>query len=219
MPTQVTGFGGNFDRVAPVYDALSFIVFGRSLLQAQTTFLSAIPGNASILIVGGGTGMVLEQVLLQCHPRRVLYLEASARMLARASGRMLRRPLLGSVEFRLGDETALQPDERFDVIMTPFVLDLFTGQTLANTILPRLRRTLAPGGLWLVTDFVRMEKWQHQTLIGLMIAFFRLTAGIETQQLADWPKLLSEQGVTLTRSQSAVGGMVVSQVWQAATVS
>ena len=219
MPAQPKGSGGNFDLVAPLYDALSFAVFGRSLQQAQTIFLSAMPNDASVLIVGGGTGLLLEHVLLRCQPSRVLYLESSARMLGRASSRMLRRPLPGSVEFRLGDETALRPDERFDVIITPFVLDLFTEQTLAQRMLPRLRQALNPDGHWLVTDFVRTDKWTHQTLLWSMITFFRLTANIETRQLANWPRLLRDVGLTRLESRSAVGGMVVSEIWRLATVS
>ncbi|WP_040005633.1 class I SAM-dependent methyltransferase [Fibrisoma limi] len=211
--------GGNFDWVAPLYDALSFFVFGRSLQRAQTLLLGELQPGASILIVGGGTGFLLEPILTQCQPSQVLYLETSARMLAQASGRMFQKPILGSVEFRLGDETALRPDERFDVIITPFVLDLFTEQTLAQRMLPRLRQALNPDGHWLVTDFVRTDKWTHQALLWLMITFFRLTAGIETRQLANWPRLLRKAGLIRLESRSAVGGMVVSEIWRLATVS
>ena len=85
-----------------------------------------------ILIVGGGTGWLLQQVLTHCQPNRVVYLEASAKMLALASRRVINHNVAGSVVFRVGDETCLKPDESFDVIMTPFVLDLFTGKYLQS---------------------------------------------------------------------------------------
>ncbi|WP_332369451.1 class I SAM-dependent methyltransferase [Spirosoma telluris] len=111
-------YRGNFDWIAPVYDTLAFIVFGHRLKQAQVVFLNRIPPTASVLIVGGGSGWLLEQILRKREPKQVVYLETSAQMLALASQRIVRKALVGSVDFRVGDETSLQPDERFDVILT-----------------------------------------------------------------------------------------------------
>src|SRR5919199_4607929 len=146
--------GGNFDWVAPVYDAMAFVVFGRKLQRAQTVYLNLIPEGASVLIAGGGTGWLLEQLLKHYKPGHILYLESSGQMVAQASRRMVRKAVLGSVEFRVGDETSLRPDEKFDVVITPFLLDLFTQSTLQAQLIPRLLHALAPDGNWLVTDFV-----------------------------------------------------------------
>lgn len=190
------------------------MVFGKSLKRAQVVFLSRIPAGASILIVGGGTGWLLEPLLDACKPGRIVYLESSARMLARATRRVLNRPVLGTVEFRLGDETSLRPDERFDVVITPFVLDLFTAETLRNRLIPRLHTALKPGGLWLITDFVPTGIWWQRALLWAMIRFFRLTAGIEIRQLANWPGLMTDAGLTLRERSPQVGGMVLADVWR-----
>ncbi len=203
----------SFDRIAPYYDVLARLIFGRTLEQAQRTFVDQIPPAASVLIVGGGTGWVLEATLVNSRPGRVLYLETSAQMLARASRRMIRRAKPGSVEFRVGDETTLSPDERFDVLMTPFVLDLFTEQTLTTHLLPRLTAALKPGGQWLVTDFMPTGVWWQRVLLWAMIRFFRLTAGIEARHLADWPRLLAEAGLVQQERQVFVRGMVSADVW------
>ncbi|QDK80378.1 class I SAM-dependent methyltransferase [Spirosoma sp. KCTC 42546] len=208
-----TGAGGNFNWIAPVYDALAFIVFGHKLQQAQAVFLNRIPTGASVLIVGGGTGWLLEQVLRRCQSKRIVYLETSTQMVARASRRMVQKALVGSVEFRVGDESSLKPDERFDVILTPFVLDLFSAQTLQTTIIPQLRTVLKSGGLWLATDFVKPPSNWQKALLWVMIRFFRLTAGIQAQHLADWQKLLSEAGLRCEKRQTEVGGMVSAEVW------
>lgn len=196
-----------------MYDLLARAVFGRSLERAQTVFLDRIPVGASVLIVGGGTGRLLEPLLTGNSFARIVYLEASARMLARATRRVLNRHVPGTVVFRLGDESALPADERFDVIITPFVLDLFTANTLRIQLLPRLRNALKPGGQWLVTDFVPAVHWKQKTLIQAMIWFFRLTANIEARQLADWQSLLAETNLTLQKRQSQVGGLVSAEVW------
>ncbi|GAB3756237.1 hypothetical protein GCM10028817_25860 [Spirosoma pomorum] len=149
-----------------------------------------------------------------CQPDRVVYLEKSARMLARASRRMAETALLGTVEFRLGDETALRPGERFDVVITPFLLDLFTETTLRNELLPKLDSVLAEGGYWLVTDFVRTGVWWQEMLLWTMIRFFRVTAGIETRGLADWQKLMSALGLRLRAFQPKLDGLVSTELYQ-----
>ncbi|MBD2754332.1 class I SAM-dependent methyltransferase [Spirosoma validum] len=211
--------GGNFNGIAPLYDTLAFVVFGRRLQQAQVVWLNQIPANAVVLIVGGGTGWLLEQVLERRKPKRVVYLEASAKMVARASRRMIRRAVLGSVDFRVGDETDLKPEEHFDAILTPFVLDLFTEQTLRSHFIPQLHNALKPNGLWLVTDFVQPHIWWQKALLWTMIRFFGITAGIEAQQLANWQQSLAEAGLVRQKQQQQVGGMVSTEVWELEQIS
>ena len=203
-----------FDWIAPVYDALAFLVFGQRLQRAQAVFLKQIPANSSVLLVGGGTGRLLAQLLAQCQPATILYLEPSARMVALATERML--PTAGSVEFRVGDEMSLRDGERFDVIITPFVLDLFTNETLKNHLIPRLLVTLKPDGLWLVTDFTGTSVWWQRALLWTMIRFFRLTTGIEARHLADWQQVLARSGLVRQQQQLRVGGMVSTEVWRRA---
>ncbi|WP_141765680.1 class I SAM-dependent methyltransferase, partial [Hymenobacter coccineus] len=98
---------GNFDRIAWCYDALAGLVFGGSLRAAQRAALDGLPAGAPrVLILGGGTGWVLGEVLRRRPGATVLYLEASGPMLARATARLRReRPeAAGQVEFRVGTE-------------------------------------------------------------------------------------------------------------------
>ncbi len=203
----------NFDPIAPWYDWLASAVFGQSLKRAQSQFLHRIPAGASILIVGGGTGWLLEPLLTGNRPGRVVYLERSARMLARASNRMLRRSLPGAVTFRLGTETTLLPTDRFDVIITAFVLDVHSALTLKTALLPRLRLVLKPGGQWFITDFVSGGNWGQRGLIWAMIWFFRLTARIEIRRLANWQPLMVETALHLSARQSHLRGLVSTEVW------
>ncbi|WP_420151225.1 class I SAM-dependent methyltransferase [Spirosoma sp.] len=203
----------SFNGITPFYDALAFVVFGRTLQRAQLVWLDQIPADASVLIVGGGTGWLLEQVLKQCQPKRVVYLEAAQKMAARASQRMIRRAVPGKVDFRVGDETTLSPEERFDVIMTPFVLDLFAEETLRSQVIPRLRNALEPSGLWLVTDFVSTSLWWQKILLWSMIRFFRLTTSIEATHLADWQRILTDAGLLCQKQAYRARKMVLTGVW------
>lgn len=214
MSAQVPS-GGNFNWIAPVYDALAFLVFGHKLQQAQRVNLNRVPAQASVLLVGGGTGWLLEQLLANCHTQRIVYLETSSEMIRRANQRIVRKALPGTVEFRVGDETSLADNERFDVIITPFVLDLFTEKTLRSHFIPHLLRVLKPTGSWLVTDFVNPPVWWQKALLWVMIHFFRWTAGIETKQLANWQQCLLDANLLLRKRDCQVGGMVSAEVYTA----
>ena len=205
--------GGDFNWIAPVYDALAFTVFGHRLQRAQVVFLDRIPVGASVLIVGGGAGWLLEQVLTRCQPNRIVYLEASSQMVVRASRRMIHKSLLGSVEFRVGNENDLLPGEQFDVIITAFVLDLFSETALQTSFIPKLLTVLKPTGLWFITDFVQTNSWWQKAILGSMIQFFRLTAGLNVRTLADWRQCLHKSELALLDRESQVGGMVSTEVW------
>ncbi|PRY35426.1 methyltransferase family protein [Spirosoma oryzae] len=203
----------HFDTVTPVYDALSRLVFGRRLERAQTVWLSQIQAGASVLVLGGGTGALLGPLLAR-QPGRLLFLEASRQMLARASQRMIREQLTGQVTFQHGSEQALTPTDQFDVIILPFVLDVFTESTIRERMLPALLRALRPGGILLITDFVRTDRRWQRALIQVMIWFFRLTANIETRRLASWQSLVSETRLNRAGQCPQVWGMVSAEWWR-----
>ncbi len=203
----------SFDLVAPVYDALSRVVFGRSLQAAQTLFLPEMPPDSTILVVGGGTGALLMSVLIECSPKHVMFLEASEQMLARARRRVQDNPMAGRVDFRHGTEADLQPGETFSVVMLPFVLDLIPETDLKQAFLPRLIRATAPGGVWLVTDFVNSPRLAHRLILKTMYLFFRLASGIRATHLPDSHRLLTEAGFQLTNRQMAVDGQVEASYW------
>ncbi len=105
---------GDFDRVAWCYDALAKLAFGGRLQRAQGAALQAglPPGAPRVLVLGGGAGWVLTEILRLRPGARVLYLEASVQMLARAQRRLRREASLGrppaQVEFRHGTEQSLR---------------------------------------------------------------------------------------------------------------
>jgi len=131
MPTPPLP-SADFSRVARVYDWLASLVFGRAQRRAQLAALQAglpLAGPAPrVLVLGGGPGWVLTELLRQCPAAQVLYLETSAAMLAQAQARLARYApaLAAQVAFRRGSERDLRPEEQFDAIVTFFVLDCFT---------------------------------------------------------------------------------------------
>ncbi|MEO6787625.1 MAG: class I SAM-dependent methyltransferase, partial [Chthoniobacteraceae bacterium] len=90
----------SFDRLAPHYRWMEWLLAGGKLQHCRTAFLHAVPPPRSVLMVGEGNGRCLVE-LLRAHPdAHVTCVDASARMLDRARARLRAHGLGGSaVEF------------------------------------------------------------------------------------------------------------------------
>ncbi|MCB2408299.1 class I SAM-dependent methyltransferase [Hymenobacter lucidus] len=204
-----------FDRVAAFYDPLARLVFGNALRQAQQAALAGLPaGQGRVLIIGGGTGWVLGEVLARRPDARVLYLEASAVMLAKSRETLLQRSPThaAQVEFRLGTEQALQPGESFDAIITFFFLDLFEPVRL-RAILARLEQARRPAAPWLLADFRPTQTLWQRVLLTLMYRFFSLTTGISGRNMPDLHRELAAFGLQVRQQQLFFRGMVEAAVF------
>lgn len=210
-----------FDRIAAFYDALAQLVFGQALRRAQRAALTGLPAGApTVLVIGGGSGWVLGE-LLRARPRaRILYVEASPVMLqkSRASLQRLAPTQAAQVEFRLGTEAAIAPAETFDAIVTFFFLDLFEPQRL-RAVLNQLHTARRPGAAWLVADFCPPTRLWQRLLVGTMYRFFRLTTGISGRQLPDLPAAMHGLGLQRRLAGTFYGQLLEAAVYTTAASS
>lgn len=198
-PTPTNPAGADFGPVAFCYDALAGLAFGGALRRAQRATLAAgLPASPAprILVLGGGAGWVLSEIWRQRPQAQVLYLEVSAAMLARTRARLRRHPAPpgATVELRQGTEASLTPGERFDVLVTFFVLDCFSALALPGA-LARLQGARQPAAPWLVADFRPAQRGWRRGLLQLMYWFFSLTVGLRTRQMPPWPTELAALGL------------------------
>ena len=183
----------NYDRIAPFYDLLSSLVFGRKLPQAECYFYSQVKDPASILVFGGGTGKCLKPLQLHYPRATIHFLEASSKMIAIANERTI--PNCKSVEFINGNEQLLvNRSQQYDLLVTSFVLDVFSESRLA-VVMDILYRVLRPGGFWIQTDFYvyQSHPWWQRALLRTMYLFFRITANQRNQKLADFDRYFKER--------------------------
>lgn len=172
----------NYDNSAWFYDRLSRLVYGKALINAQVYLLPYVPANSNVLIVGGGTGWILEE-LAKIHPTglKITYVEISSKMMALSQ----KRNCGGNpVTFITQPVEEVVFAEKFDVIITPFLFDNFKEETL-QTVFNHLHNRLKTGGLWLNTDFQLTGKWWHKVLLKSMLLFFRALCNIEASTLPD----------------------------------
>lgn len=202
----------NFNGIAPFYDMLARMVFGKSIKKSQLAYLNHVPTQANVLIIGGGTGWIVNELLLRAKPGKIDYVEQSKKMLNSAKQRLTKREYTTQINFIHGNESAIPENEQYDVIITNFFLDIFTYAHL-KIIVDTLYQHLKPGGGWIVTDFDDQQckqSWWKQTLIKFMYFFFRMTTGLEGNKLHNFGAVLEEKNMRFVRSTPFFHNMIFS---------
>jgi len=175
----------NYDSIANVYDRLSRLIYGRQIIAAQIDLLRYIPADSKILIVGGGTGWILEKIAEQySQGLEIDYIESSAKMLLLSQKKNCKSNTVNFIHKQI--ETCIL-SKQYDVIITPFLFDNFTGEAI-HIAFQKMDASLVSKGLWLYVDFVSKEEqtafWQ-KILLKIMYLFFALISNVETNELID----------------------------------
>ena len=175
--------GNNYNSIANIYDVLSRVVFGKSIMKAQIFLLKYIPENSKVLIVGGGTGWILSELSKMYEKGiEIMYVEKSAKMIALSKQKNIQH---NSVEFINAGIEEFPTGKKFDIIFTAFLFDNFLPEKI-EFVFSKLNQLLKPNGLWLYADFMNDKmnsKWWQKFLLKTMYLFFKITCNIETQQL------------------------------------
>jgi len=194
----------NFDRVAPHYRWLERLVFGRALEQCRAALLSQVAGCARALCIGDGDGRFTE-VLLNVKPHTGVDVVERSRSMIRLARRR------SNATFFHANALTFTPDDRYDLVVTHFVLDTFT-EAQVEALVRRVRKC-APGGLWLVSEFQPVGR-ASRVLIWLMYRFFRLAAGLRVQSIPDYGAIFAANGFTLEKNWTKWNGFLVSEIWR-----
>jgi ubiquinone/menaquinone biosynthesis C-methylase UbiE len=202
----------NYDNSAWFYDHLSRVIYGKALIRAQVYLLNYIPaGAASILIVGGGTGWILEEIAkLRPSGLRITYVEISAKMMA-----FSRKRNAGNNEVTYVNEAIENVNEQtqYDAVFTPFLFDNFTAQTLQK-VFNHIHNRLRSDGVWLNTDFRPTGRWWQSFLLRSMILFFRIICRIEATKLPDIEKCFEQHSYRIINQKSFFGEFILSTAYQ-----
>lgn len=207
----------NVDRIATAYRWIEYAAFGHALEQCRFAFVDRLASSDRILIIGEGDGRFLERLVATNRNARIDVVELSARMVELARER-LRAGDRERVSFRLGDVRRMSlPAGAYAAVVTNFVLDCFSDKE-ARTVVDNLRCSLRTDGVWVVSEFQQLREgwkriWAAAWLI-VMYTFFRLTTGLETRRLPDYPEFLRQSGMVLMEERRAWFGLMSSQIWR-----
>jgi tRNA (cmo5U34)-methyltransferase len=199
----------NFDRIAPFYDNLVKLVFGRSMHRAQTWFLKDIAQGSHVLILGGGTGWLLAELMALNPHCKVVYIDASLKMVQLAKKRMAGS---NDIVFIHGTERSIPPDFTFDAIITHFYLDLFNAESCAR-IVKVIRASCHRTTLWLVCDFMK-ETWWQSVMLSVMYWFFKIVSNLNIKELPDWKQTIKENGFREISAKDFLRGFISSATFQ-----
>lgn len=174
----------NFNRIAPFYDFLSSVVFGKQLIKASECYLNELPFNGNVLYIGGGSGILLNKMLENRPNITIDFVEPSSKFIELAK-QNLNAQFYGQVNFIQGNHLAVNSQQKYDVIITFFVLDIFT-ETETQLFCKHIYNLLVVNGLWLNTDFEKPTHLGSKLLLKSMYVFFKLVSNINTKQLPDY---------------------------------
>ena len=196
----------DFDRVAPFYDRLANMVFGQQLGLAQSHYLTQVSEKDCVLIIGGGTGRILED--LPVIPHRLDFVEPSEGMISRAKTR-LSQGVVSFSQCRFEDFTS---DELYDLIVSPFYWDMYPERVFPH-LLAKVSRLLSSQGCLIATDFVHPKNLRQSVTLRAMYTFFQVMAGLKAKTLPRWQQLILGNGFELRESVAYCSGFVESCVF------
>lgn len=203
---------GNYNNVALYYDRLAHLVFGDAVLQAHRFLAKAIPAQSSVLIIGGGTGFILEEISKKhAGGLKITYVDISEKMIALSKKRNAGNNKIIFVNKSISE---VEFDKQFDTVITPFFLDNFSNKTL-GIIHNKIDSFLKPGGTWLFADFQQKENklWQ-KFLLTLMYVFFRLWCSIEATHLEDFEALFKESNYQIQSGKTFYRNFIYSVIYK-----
>ncbi|MDH5398545.1 MAG: class I SAM-dependent methyltransferase [Cyclobacteriaceae bacterium] len=197
-----------YDRLAWIYDLMASIVFGGAIQKAQEYHLSEIRSSRQLLIIGGGTGKILQHIEKSGFKGSISFLDSSCEMVNRAK----KKGTSSDVQFHLCTIEEWETPLRFDAIILPFFLDQFEGKALRN-IIKKIAGLAKKGAVLICVDFQLKDKWWQHFLLKSMYIFFHRLTSIDAGSLTDPDELLAENGWVLEKQQAFYGQFIYSKVY------
>ena len=209
----------NCDGIAPYYQALEYLSFGRSLERRRFASLNDVKGSKKALICGGGDGRFLARLLSQNPSVNVDFVDLSANMIKLAERRVRTTGAntLARTRFCVGDIREFKPQPNgYDLIVTNFFLDCFS-QLEISRIISLLASWAASGAHWIIADFREVDGairriWSRYTIQALYAAF-RLSTGLQVRRLANYAPYLLNAGFQCKQMEYGCGGLLYSSLW------
>ena len=202
----------NYDLIASWYDCLSRMVFLKSQVNAQKEQLSFIKNHQKILIIGGGTGWILEEIAKTHQNLQITFVEISANMIQLAKQKKCDKNQVTFVNLPIENFT---DEESYDVIITAFLFDNFA-RNRAEMVFEKLHHRLKEKGLWLFSDFSNQhttKRWQFMFL-KTMYFFFKKIAQVEAKELVDMYPYFIKKNYSVLQKKQYYGSFIDAIVFE-----
>jgi ubiquinone/menaquinone biosynthesis C-methylase UbiE len=209
----------SFDRLAPHYRWMEWVLAGSKLQRCRTMFLRTLPPLDHALILGEGTGRFLAELLKVQPQATVTCLDSSAGMLAQAK-KTLAKQHLDSSNVRFIHSNIFEwkrPCDKFDLIVTHFFFDCFRPEQIAS-IVRSINLSLTQEAAWLLADFrippSGIAKVRARLIVSAMYFFFRAATRLDAKSLANPDAILEAHRFVLKERVVAEWGLLQSDLWK-----
>ncbi|WP_296705774.1 class I SAM-dependent methyltransferase [Algoriphagus sp.] len=192
-----------YNFIAPYYNQLAKLVFGKRLKEAKTCFISYLKSK-KILIIGGGDGLDYQEIQSNLSGE---YWELSSSMLELAKENLKKSRL----NFYLGNFQR-KKDILFDEVWFHFVLDTMSDEEIEG-ILNEIKIVLKEKGKVYLVDFFQPITSKQKFLHQIMILFFRLLTSHKRGNIPDYEIILTKNGLVLEKEKDFLKGWVKAQIW------
>jgi ubiquinone/menaquinone biosynthesis C-methylase UbiE len=204
----------SFDRLAPHYRWMEWLLAGGKLQRCRTMFLCTLPPVRHALLLGEGNGRFLREFLRRQPGARITCLDASARMLKEA---IRRAGGDNRVTFVCGNVMEWEPpNNEFDLVVSNFFFDCFQLDQIEQ-IVRKTRDALTSDARWLIADFCEPErgwrKWRARLILQAMYCFFRRATDLPADRLNAPNAILGRNGFELRARGTFEWGLLHSDVW------
>lgn len=184
-------------------------MFGKQLDLASSFQLAEITKPARILVVGGGSGTILQHFT----PEHIVdYVEPSSNMVAYAKS----QPFDCTINFHQRTFQEFETNHKYDVFVFPFFLDMFNADDL-EIIFRKVKNLINAEGQIIISDFTseysRLSVFQKLLLKSIFV-FFRITSNHRLFEIINIQPLLYKIDFQLVKEKTFVSGMVVASVWK-----
>jgi len=204
----------SFDRLAPHYRWMEWLLAGSKLQRCRTTFLDTLPLAQHVLLLGEGNGRFLREFLRKQPTARVTCVDDSPCMLKEARRRMPANP---RVTFVCCDVAEWKPPQgAFDFVVSNFFLDCFRLEQI-ELIAEKISAALTDNAHWLIADFCEpcrgWRKWRARVILRAMYWFFRHATALPARRLTAPDTILARHGFELQARRTFEWGLLQSDLW------
>jgi SAM-dependent methyltransferase len=204
----------NFNLIARPYRWLEYLTLGRTLERCRLHFLPLLLDQKRALVLGDGDGRFVAALLAANRHLRADAIDTSETMLQFLSKRC--ESNIDRLQTHHTSALTFTPTGTYDLITTHFFLDCLTQPEL-ETLISRITPTLAPGALWLISDF-RIPpghmRLPARILVRALYFGFRILTGLRTTHLPDHATALTQAGLTRIAQHQSLTGLLTAELWQ-----
>ena len=210
----------NYDILARPYQSLEYLTLGRTLERTRLHYLPTLTHQQNAFVLGDGDGRFLSQLLAQNPTLQADAVDTSAAMLQLLRQRCEAATPTAATRLRTHQANGLTftppTPQKYDLVVTHFFLDCLTQPEL-DILVTRITPNLAPGALWLLSDFripTGSMRLPAKLFIRSLYLAFRIITGLRTTHLPDHATPLANAGLTRTAHHQLLAGVLSTELWQ-----